>query len=378
MSRIVDFETLAAPEEVGFSPSGIANVQTVLENWCRQEPRSVSQLVVLRRGLKVIDRSLGDLNGQAINAQTRLLTFSCSKAFTAACIYRLVDAGLVEWDAPVAEYWPQFAQGGKANATIRHVLTHHAGLPNRGLYRSIPLWPFWSLITAYTARSKVQYPPGDHFAYHIVTFGWILGEVIRRVSGRGIEDYFREEFSEPLGMRNTTFKITRKEMKTIPTLLSGCPDQDYLVFMYNRDFIRQAVVPAGGAHSTAQDLALFYQMLLNGGEYSGRRFIEKKTLDYVLQVHYDGEDHGIGRSVRYGLGLHLGGQKMDLNNDPTPTMGERSTERTFGHAGTRSCFAWADPGEELVFAYTTNHLISWQDHKQRWKDIADAVWDALV
>jgi CubicO group peptidase (beta-lactamase class C family) len=377
MQRTLDLDVLTPPEEAGMRANRVAEIHAVFERWWQVEPGAGAQLVVLRRGRKVVDANLGVHLGEPIHSRSRFLIFSCTKAFTVACIYRLIDTGLVDLDAPIAEYWPAFGMRGKGSATIAQVLSHHAGLPSYGMYASIPLWPFWRLIAAFTAFSPAQYPPGDHFAYHVVTFGWILGEVLRRVTGQRIESYFHEQFAAPLGMTDTTLKLPREELTTIPKVISGCKDMDGNAVLFNLDVIRQAVVPAGGAHSTARDMALFFQMLLNGGEYAGRRYIAKETLDHVLQPYYEGLDHGVNRTVRYALGLHLGGERDQVRGDPSPTMGVGSTGRTFGHAGNRSCYVWADRDAELVFAYTTNYLLNWHDHKLRWKELADAVWNAL-
>lgn len=333
-----------------------------------------AQIVVRHKGEMVYEQVAGQYAGKATNVDTPFLVFSCTKAFTAACIWKLIGEGRVDFDAPVAKYWPQFAKHGKGEVTVRQVIGHTAGLPSYQIHRQVLLWPFWPLVTRHVAGAKLQYPAGEKFAYHIVNNGWILGEVVRRVTGMPIDEYFAQAFTKPMGMDRTWMKYPGAMLPELPKVVCGAPDQKTNTKIFNTRLIRLASMPAGGMKSTAREMAMFYQMLINGGDYNGERYLQAETIDYATQNHYEGWDHQIERNVRFGLGVHLGGEKEKSNGETGPTMGSASTPRTFGHQGNRSCMAWADPDEELVVTYTTNYLLAWGPHLQRWKDLSDGAW----
>jgi len=148
-------------------------------------------------GSLAVDLSGSEPGFPAVDADTPFLTFSVSKAFTAMAVMRLVEEGKLELDAPIAHYWPEFVQGGKERATLRHTLLNQAGIPAPHLKRQIFLWPFWSLVARNVAHERALFPPGTQTAYHLVNFGFILGEVVRRVTGQPIDIFLRQTFFEP-------------------------------------------------------------------------------------------------------------------------------------------------------------------------------------
>ena len=227
-----------------------------------------------------------DLHGSAtdtppITSESPFLTFSVSRGFTTAAILRLLDEGLIELDAPIGEYWPDFAQRGKETATVRHALLHQAGIPAQNLYRQLLLWPWWPMATRSITRQQAIYPPGTQTAYHIVNFGFILGEVVHRVSGMPIDQFLAKKFFEPMGLNQTWMRIpiedrSPKEMeKSSPRIISMSPSMRKNVWLFNLPIIRRALIPAACLHSNARGLAGFFQskidlrMLLNGGKFPG-------------------------------------------------------------------------------------------------------------
>lgn len=371
----IDF-TAPDPATAGLTPSGAAAIRAVLERQFADGLMPAAQLVVLRHGRLAVDLAIGAARGVPVTPTTPFLVFSCSKAFTGICVHKLIEEGRIDLDARVADYWPEYGCNGKESTTIRQVFLHLAGIPSRDLYRQLPLWPFWNAVTRHVARLHPETPPGAQMAYHLVNYGWILGEVVRRVTGQKIDTYLHDNFLAPLGLAHTWFRIPARELRHSPPVSAACEDQKYLPAFYNLPAIRCALVPASSLHSTARDLAVFYQMLLDGGEYADRRYLKPETIAAATTLGYEGFDAMFDRQVRFAYGFHLGGL-MPAQGDPGPSMGHGSTIRTFGHFGNRTCMAWADPDAELVVAFTTSRLLANRPNRARWTEISNAVWDAL-
>jgi CubicO group peptidase (beta-lactamase class C family) len=379
-SSTIDFNSRAAPEAVGMSAAGVQRIAEVFDGQIRQGLHPGAQLVVLRHGQVVIDQAAGlaDVRRRRpVTAETPFITFSVTKAFTAVCVHRLIEEGKIEWDAPVARYWPEFGRNGKDQATIRHVFLHQAGIPSRGLVTQVLRCQDWERVTAGIASLDAEFRPGDKTAYHAVSYGYILGEVVRRMTGMRIEDYLRETLLTPLRLERTWLGLPAKELGRAARLYPGCMDQRIVVLAFNLAFIRQAAMPAATLHSTARDLAVFYQMLLNGGEYAGQRYLLPETVAAATALGWQGLDETMGRPVRWAHGFHLGGlQRLDPGQEDG--MGKGSTEQTFGHFGQRTCMVWADWAARLVVAFTSNRMLSRETNLARWQAISNAVWEAVL
>jgi CubicO group peptidase (beta-lactamase class C family) len=353
-----------------------AALHALLEKQIQQGLHPAAQMVVVKDGEVLYDQVFGVEKGKPITRETPFFTFSCSKAFTAICLHKLIEERKIELDTPVAEYWPQFGNNGKASATVRHVFTHHAGLPWGRGEAQIPLWPSWWLVTWDTARTPAEYPPGEKFSYHVVSYGFILGEVLRRVTGMSIEKYFQENFARPLGMQHSWLKLPLRQLKNTPLIQSGAEDQDEVMRLFNNPFLRTALVPAGSLHSNARDMAVFYHMLVNGGVYQGKRYIKEDTIRQATKLAFEGWDHLIERQVRYALGFYIGGLQPP-EGEPGPAMGEGSSLSSFGHFGNRSCMAWGDHDHKLVVVFLCNRLLSMRDTRARWTEISNQVWEMI-
>ncbi len=358
-------------------------VQRVCETFAGQLARGLhpgAQLVVLRRGRVILDLAGGWASirpRRPVTHETPFLSWSCTKALTGMCVHRLIEAGQVALDAPIAEYWPEFGCKGKEQATIRHAFLHQAGIPTRGLYTQWLLWPSWQRVTRNVASLPAEWSPGTRTAYHTVNYGFILGEMVRRVAGLPIEAYLRQQFTVPLGMERSWLGLPRAQAREAAAIYCGARTQRLAVTTFSLPPIRRAVIPAATLNTNARGLAIFYQMLLNGGEYAGRRYVRPETIAAATALGYEGFDATIGVHVRWAYGFHLGGTLPQ--NPPGPNgMGRGATARTFGHFGQASCMAWADPDAELVVVFLCNRLLDDVAVARRWEEIANAVWAALM
>lgn len=177
------------PSRVKMKDQGVIKIIDVYASQLAKGYHQGSQLVILRNGKIIVDRADGFANVRRklkVTPNTPFNCFSITKPFTAICIHKLLEEGKIGLDTPIAEYWPEFGNGGKETATIRHTLLHQAGIPSRGLYLQIPLWVNWEWVTHNVANLKAEFSPGSKSSYHFVNFGFILGEVVRRVTGKSI------------------------------------------------------------------------------------------------------------------------------------------------------------------------------------------------
>jgi CubicO group peptidase (beta-lactamase class C family) len=383
VSNKVDFSREEEPRQVGMRSHQVAKLVQLFESQItKQRLHPAAQLVVLRHGKVALDRAIGTgRDGKPIDHHTPFYTFSTSKPFMGICIHKLIEDGKVALDERISTYWPEFGCKGKESATIRHALLHQAGIPAPHRNWQVPLWLNWALVTRAVAGYQAVYPPGKKTHYHLVNFGFILGEVVRRVTGMMPDVYFETYFSKPLGLERTWMRIPWNEIPSTPTLFSYNQEHDLTVKVLNLGIMRHALIPAASIHSNARGLAVFYQMLLNGGVYDGKRLLKAETITKAVSSGYHGyEEHEKGIE-NLAFGFFLGGKDVflrDTQRKELPYYGSGSSEKTFGHYGLGSCMAWADPGADIVVAFTTNGLWHSDVTHQRWADLNNAVWDALI
>lgn len=378
----LDFSHEVDPRRVGMNADRVVHIVRMFESMVVEKGwHPAAQLAVLRHGKVVLDRVIGTgRENQPIDHQTPFYTFSVSKPFIGVCIHKLLEEGKIHLDELISTYWPEFGCRGKEDATVRHVLLHQAGIPAPHLYWQIPLWPHWKLVTNAVAGYKAVYPPGKVTHYHLLNYGFMLGEILHRVTGMMPDEYFARSFIEPLGLKNTWMRIPVKEVSRSPRLISFNKEHDLTVKIFDLKVMRTAVIPAASIHSTARELATFFQMLLNGGEYGGKRYLKPETIKKAVTSGYHGHEANENGVVNFGFGFQLGGEDVflkDTQGKKVPFFGKGSSEKTFGHYGLGSCMVWADSAADIVAAFTTNGLWHSDITHLRWKMINDAVWDAL-
>ena len=328
---------------------------------------AVAQVCAIRDGRVIIDRSFG------CGPDALFLLFSAGKPFTAVLVHLLAERGLVDLDAPVARHWPEFGRHGKDTITIRQVLQHRSGVPvARGLWRDALAATSWSRSVRALERARPLFPPGQAPAYHILSYGFILGELIQRVTRSDLRSVMRTELLDPLGLADTWLGLPAPLWKRhVPVRASGAGGKAREL-VFNRRAVRQAVIPAATVSSTARDLARFYQMLLGGGELDGARVLARATIAQARQPSSDGQaDRLLHLPVRWSQGFQLGGPPPDPGR-PRP-LGSRSSPEAFGHNGSNCCIGWADPARGLVFAYLTNRLTTGLEASPHMSRVSDAI-----
>ena len=318
---------------------------------------------------------------------TLVNVFSVGKAMAALSLLILVERRQVDLDAPVAHYWPEFAARGKGGITVRMLLSHRAGLP--GIRRSLPRFAMydWELMTSALAEEEPWWEPGRAHGYHVNTFGFLIGEIVRRVTGERIGTFFRRAVAAPLEA-DFHFGIGPEHDERIadylfggepPDLLDGDEERQRLlrgVYLnppglsgfgtVNTRAWRAAEMPSTNGHANARAVARIYGALACGGAVDGVRLLRTETIEHAIAEASAGLDLVLGRPSRFGLGFQLTQPERPLGSNP----------RTFGHFGAGGSLGFADPDARLAFAYTMNQPgPRWQNPRVR--ALIDAVYAAL-
>ena len=344
-----------------------------------------AQLAVYRHGELVLDLAGGEAApGQRMRSEARLLLFSSIKPVTAVCIHMLKERGLLEYDAPLARYWPEFAQGGKERVTVRQVLSHSAGFPHLPENFDWQRLEDWAYVCRSVAETPAAWAPGTSTGYHTLTYGWALGELIRRLDGRMPRDFMREALFEPLGIAgelslgleeaelparvrvHAVSEVTRHDPQGEQRLTSQ------VAAAYNEPRVARAQMPAVNGYGTARALARFYAALLDcaaadGAAADGATLLARDTVAEATRVQAETErDRTQEVPKRYGLGFYLSG----LRGDP---FDFHDGEGAFGHCGQQSSMGYADPRYGLAVAYVTNGLNAPQIVQRRSSEMAAAL-----
>lgn len=330
---------------------------------------AAAQLCVIQRGRTLVDAAFG------CAPDALFWIFSASKPFPAVLIHLLAEQGRLDLDDPVATWWPAFAAHGKATITIRQVLQHRTGMPTGGSgLGDIIAMTDWQRSVRRIERARPRWAPGAVPAYQFLSYGFILGEIIARVTGTPFRDHLAARLLQPLGLTDTHLGLPDAQWsRHVPVNADG-PLGVAVTAVLNRRSTRQAVIPSAGISTTARDLAAFYQALLTVGA-SSTGILRPQTLATAVRCSSDGEHDRYARApIRWAQGFQLGG----LRGDPRAAgpMGARSSPRTFGHNGSNCCIAWADPDRDLVVAYLSNRLSRPKSAINHLADIADTITEA--
>ena len=298
--------------------------------------------------------------------------YSTTKGITAIALHRLVDEGLVDLDAPVARYWPEFARAGKQRIPVRQLLSHEAGLA--AVRKTLPQGALydWRLMCEALAEQEPWWEPGKRHGYHALTYGWLVGEVIRRVRGKSVGQVVREEIARPLGAEFEIgfgpeldprvapllqgpvhagpdgrpfdlFQAVRDDPESLLGRVFNNPPILDTGFANSREW-RAAEIPAANGHTNAFSLARIYAPLANGGSAFGVRLLSPQAVERARAEQVNGRDEVLPMPTRLGLGFFLSSDFEPLGPNPG----------AFGHGGAGGSLGVADPEHRLSFGYVMN------------------------
>jgi CubicO group peptidase (beta-lactamase class C family) len=304
---------------------------------------------VQRHGRTVLDRSFG------CRPDALFWTFSAGKPFTALVVHRLAEQGVLELDAPVARYWPEFGRVGKEGVTVLQVLQHRAGFGGVRVLGDAAVMTDWGRAVHRIERARPAWAPGTDPGYSPIAAGFALGELVQRVTHRRLAEVLTEQILSPLGLADTSLGLTPHRLRrAVPVRGTGALGR-LVAAVVNRPAVRRAPIPAGGISTTADDLARFYRMLLAGGRLGRTRIVSPTTLARALEPPPDARlDRVAWYPIRWTPGFQLGGPRA-VPGTVSP-MGAESSPRAFGHNGSNCCIAWADPDRDLVFVHLTDRV----------------------
>jgi CubicO group peptidase (beta-lactamase class C family) len=344
-------------------------------------------VAVVQHGRLVVDIWTGwrdEQKSQPWEANTLVCLMSVGKAISALAIHMLADRGVIDIDAPVAHYWPEFGQAGKQDIPVRYVLSHLSSVPVAD--RAPPGSIFdWDTMCEAIAAQEPLWPPGSHPCYHTATQGFILGELVRRVTGESIGTFIRAQIADPLGveyfMGLRAGELTRvADMVPSPgnVLSKAQSGGDSLLARawaqlprgedFNSTDWRTHEVPSANGHGTPRAIAKIYGALALGGTMNGTTLISSRSLQQALTEQWEGRDEMSGLHFRLAQGFYL-------NCPPDRPMGK--SPRAFGHSGAGGAQSFGDPDTGIGFCYGPNRMHSGIDIGPRAARLIDALYNLL-
>ena len=339
---------------------------------------------------------------------TLINVFSTTKAVTATCFLQLIEQGKVDLDALVGDYWPEYACHGKEKTRVSDFLCHRAAM--HGFRGGVPQFDYreWDKWTDALAQQQPFREPGTTQGYHALTYGWLVGELIRRIDGRSVGQYFRQEIAEPfdldfkIGLEDADIErcgdILVDPQPTPLALIAIAVTPDFILpkslrslksflrmgdlkvafasrasqpgEMNSREW-REAEIPSANGHGTAESLAKLFGILSTGGERDGQRIFSPETLKLGLTPLSEGPDTVLlGAPIRFGVGYDLGLGITTIRGTPHPS-------RIFGHCGVGGSVAFGDPDTGLGFGFLCNRMHKLKDLYQTSYGLTGTVLDIV-
>lgn len=343
-------------------------------------------LVVYFQGQKVVDIFTGKKSEtEQWNDQTLSVCYSTGKGVLATLVHILVSEGLIEYDRPIAHYWPEFAQNQKQKMTLRHILSHQSGLYDiRNTIEDAREMLDWQHMLKVFETTSPRFDAGQSNAYQALTFGWLIGGVLEKATGRHLAELMQTFLVQPLELDGAFFGVPSSELPRVARLMTKKTEskagqkqpkaktthqpslkdkliawtgqdpqdfQDAMIpkgmrnFSFFSDEGLQAVIPAANGVFTANSLSKIYAMLANKGQWNGKVMIKPQIFQELSKIQSYARDKVMPIPMNWRLGYHR-----------IISMGKRA-KHGFGHIGYNGSGAWGDPERDLSFAYTHNFQI---------------------
>lgn len=351
-------------------------------------------------GRKVVDLWGGTADiatGAPYTEDSLQLVFSTTKGATAACANLLAQRGELDMDAPVATYWPEFKAAGKGEIPVRWLLCHKAGLPYVDATLTLEEALAWDPVVRALEVQEPVWEPGTAHGYHAITYGWLVGEVVRRISGKSLGAFFRDEFATPLGLEFWIGLPDEQQARVAPlvqwgdgkapdpaiaemmaqfmgpdTLLGKALGAPSFVFQdiggaFNSPAVRAAEIPAANGVTNARSLARFYAGLsgtVEGGP--SEPLLTEAQIAAATELQTTGPDKCLYFETTFGLGFFL-------SSLFAPYGGPKS----FGHTGAGGSVGFSDPEHGIGFGYVMNKMMQGLNGDPRSAGLIRAVYDAI-
>jgi CubicO group peptidase (beta-lactamase class C family) len=380
-------DTAAAQVQTG---EASAKVRATLETLVRDTPEIGLQVAAYLDGKLVVDAWAGmadEATKKAVDGDTMFMLSSTTKGVTATCMHVFVEKHKLDYDMPIVKVWPEFGANGKEAATLRHALSHRTGVPQTPVGYTPDWLPDWDRMCRGIAALKPMYPIGERTAYHSLNYGYINGEILRRVDGRSIGQFLQDEICRPLRINGLYLGVPESELRRVAVLtdappapadydarMVGEPAGSHVATVFNRPEVQKAAIPGSGGIMSARGVARHYAMLANWGELDGVRILPEARIRAGIELQSFEWDEVYRVRVRRSLGYRRGSD-----------TGPLASPDAFGHVGGGGSFAYADPSKRLgigfaknYFTYTTGGAVN-QGRPPRSASnvVTEAVFDAL-
>ena len=360
----------------------LPRTRRAIEEGIRDRLHLGAQVYVSLHGEPQADGALGENRpGEPLTADHLMLWLSSTKPVGAVALAQLWERGRLELDDPVAAHIPEFGVHGKERITLRHLLTHTAGI--RMLDVGWPDHPWEEILARICGmRPEPRWVPGEKAGYHTASSWFVLGEVIRRLDGRPFDRYVREEIFEPLGLHNSWVGmpaeryLSYKAASRIATLWNteGPEIEDH---GWDSEVRCVRSNPGGNGYGPVRELGRFYEMLLARGSLNGRRALSPQAVEAMTARHRTGMmDATFKHILDWGLGFIVNSARYGAETVPYG-YGHHASPRTFGHSGYRSSAGFADPERGLAVALAFNGTPGNERHEVRVRSVLDAIYEDL-
>ena len=345
-------------------------VQELLRRQVEQGQQIGVQVCAYRKGERIVDVAAGQMgpdDARPVRPDTLFSSFSTTKGVAATAVHILADRGLIDYDAPVARYWPAFAAEGKGTITVAQAMSHQAGLHAMPSPATIEHLVDWEAGLSWVAAGTPAWEPGTATGYHALTYAWLVGGIVQGATGRHIGEVIQSEIARPLGVADEMFCGIPEGVEDRLATLQGAeaggtlpipPDHDFFKAMptsldwrlYNDPRVRRACLPSANGHFSARALARMYGALANGGEVDGVRLVSAARIMHMQRILTEEVDRVLMMPIPKGIGYMFGGGAGGV----TGVFGPRRT--AFGHSGAGGSTAFADPDVGLAIAITLNKM----------------------
>ena len=360
-----------------------------------------ASLCVQVEGVTRVDLWAGVANAKKQQPWTRdtmTVVYSCTKAATAICAHILVSEGKLDLDAPVTDYWPEFGAKGKETTTVRMFLDHTAGLPALRAPLRDDGCQDWDYMTAQLAAAEPFWEPGERVAYHMINFGWLVGELVRRSSGQSLGQFFRQRVARPLGL-DFFIGLPSSELGRFAPVLAYRPTPDDPRTRFNEELMQAATIPhlsifnnggfaandpgclaaeiggAGGV-ANARALAKMFAPLCLDGSLGDVRLVDRDSHKRMAEVSSATQLDGTLRvPTRFALGFmkSMDNRRRHLPGKDSVVLGSEA----FGHVGAGGSLGFADPECKVSFGYAMTQMGSSILLNDRGQALVDAVYRSL-
>jgi CubicO group peptidase (beta-lactamase class C family) len=382
---------LGAPDAVEAQTADAnAKVRATLDSLVKSGPEIGLQVAAYLNGKLVIDAWAGladPAKKKPVDGDTLFMLSSTTKGITATCMHILVEKQKLDYDMPIVKVWPEFGAHGKGAATLRHALSHQTGVPQTPVGYTPDWLADWDRMCRGIADLTPMFPIGQRTAYHSLNFGYINGEILRRVDGRSIGQFLQDEICKPLKTNGIFLGVPDADLGRVAVLTDGPPAPaaydasmvgepagSHVAKAFNRTDVIKAAIPGSGGIMSARGLARHYAMLSNWGELDGVRILPESRVRAGIELQTFEWDEVYKVRVRRSLGYRRGRD-----------TGPLASPEAFGHVGGGDSFGYADPARRLgigfaknYFTYATGGAVNGgRPPRSASNIVTDAVFDAL-